>query len=61
MLSYMPISQKNAAAIAPRIDEAKFADFVDTYSLDSLNHMKDKLLEFGFDVEPSEVGQAQKL
>lgn len=52
------ISQKRAAAIAPRIDEAKFADFVDTYSFDALNHMKDKLAEFGFDVEPSEVGQA---
>lgn len=54
----LPISQKKAAAIAPRIDEAKFADFVDTYSFDALNHMKDKLVEFGFDVEPSEVGQA---
>ena len=54
----LPISQKRAAAIAPRIDEAKFADFVNTYSFDALNHMKDKLVEFGFDVEPSEVGQA---
>ena len=26
------IAQKKAAAIAPRIDEAKFADFMDTYS-----------------------------
>ena len=52
------ISQKKAATIAPRIDEAKFADFVDTYSFDALNHMKDKLAEFGFDVEPSEVGRA---
>ena len=44
--------------IAPRIDEAKFADFVNTYSFDALNHMKDKLSDFGFDVESIEVGQA---
>ena len=54
----LPISQQKAAALAPRIDEAKFADFVDTYSFDALDHMKDKLEEFGFDVEPSEVGRA---
>ena len=54
----LPISQQKAAALAPRIDEAKFADFVDTYSFDALDHMKDKLAEFGFDVEPSEVGRA---
>lgn len=52
------IAQKKAAAIAPRIDEAKFADFMDTYSFDALTHMKNKLAEFGFDVEPLEVGQA---
>lgn len=54
----LPISQKKAAAITPRIDEAKFADFVNTYSFDALNHMKDKMAEFGFDVDPSDVGQA---
>lgn len=54
----LPISQKKAAAITPRIDEAKFADFVSTYSFDALNHMKNKMAEFGFDVNPSEVGQA---
>ena len=54
----LPISQKKASALTPRLDEAKFADFVNTYSFDALNHMKDKLVEFGFDVEPSEVGQA---
>ena len=54
----LPISQKKAAAITPRIDEAKFADFVSTYSFDALNHMKDKMVEFGFNVDPSEVGQA---
>ena len=54
----LPISQKKASALAPRLDEAKFADFVNTYSFDALNHMKDKLAEFGFDVDPSEVGQA---
>lgn len=54
----LPISQKKAAALAPRIDEAKFADFVNTYSYDALNHMKDKLAEFDFDVDSSEVGQA---
>lgn len=54
----LTISQKKASMITPRIDEAKFADFVNTYSFDALNHMKDKLVEFGFDVEPSEVGQA---
>lgn len=54
----LPISQKKAAVIAPRIDETKFAEFVDTYSIDALNHMKDKLSEYGFDVEPYEVGKA---
>lgn len=53
----LPISQKKASALTPRLDEAKFADFVNTYSFDALNHMKDKLAEFGFDIEPSEVGQ----
>lgn len=52
------ISQRRAAMIAPRIDEAKFADFVKTYSIDALSHMKDKLSDFGFDVESIEVGQA---
>lgn len=54
----LPISQKKASALTPRIDEAKFTDFVNTYSFYALNHMKDKLVEFGFEVEPSEVGQA---
>lgn len=54
----LSISQKKAAIIAPRIDEARFSDFVDTYSFDALNHMRDKLIEFGFDVETSEVGRA---
>ena len=54
----LPISQKKAAAITPRISEAKFADFVNTYSIDALNHMTDTLADFGFDVEPIEVGQA---
>lgn len=53
----LSISQKKAAIIAPRIDEARFSDFVDTYSFDALNHMRDKLIEFGFDVETSEVGR----
>lgn len=52
----LPISQKKASALTPRLDEAKFADFVNNYSFDALNHMKDKLVEFGFEVEPSEVG-----
>ena len=54
----LPISQKRASVLAPRLDEVKFADFVNTYSFDALNHMKDKLAEFDFDVDPSEVGQA---
>ena len=57
----LPISQKKASALTPRLDETKFADFVNTYSYDALNHMKDKLAEFGFDVDPSEVGQALSL
>ena len=52
------ISQKKARAIAPRIDEHKFAEFVDTYSLDALDNMRDKLAEFGFEVDALNVGQA---
>ena len=52
------ISRKKAAALAPRIDEAKFSDFVNDYSIDALDNMRDKLAEFGFDVVTTEVGQA---
>ena len=52
------ISQKKARAIAPRIDEHKFAEFVDTYSLDALENMRDKLAEFGFEVDTLNVGMA---
>ena len=41
----LPISQKKASALTPRLDEAKFADFINTYSFDALNHMNDKLVE----------------
>lgn len=54
----LPIAQKRASALAPRIDEAKFADFVNEYSFDALNHMSEKLAEYGFDIDFSEVGQA---
>lgn len=54
----LPISQKRAGNIAPRISEEKFAGFVDTYSMDALDHMRDKLAEFGFDVPSYEVGKA---
>lgn len=54
----LQISRKKAAMIAPRIDETKFAGFIDTYSIDALNYMKDKLAEYGFDVEPYETGKA---
>lgn len=55
----LPISQKKASALTPRLDEAKFADFVNTYSFDALNHMKDKLAELLDSMsKPSEVGQA---
>ncbi len=54
----LPISQKRAAVIAPRIDENKFSEFVDTYSMDALDHIRDKLAEFGFDVPSYDVGRA---
>lgn len=52
------ISQKKAAQIVPRISEEVFAEFVDKYSIDALDHISDKLSEFGFDVESYEVGKA---
>ena len=52
------ISQKKAAQIVPRLSEEKFADFVDTYSMDALDYMRDKLAEFGFNVQSYEVGKA---
>ena len=52
------ISQRKAAQIVPRLSEETFAGFVETYSMDALDHIGDKLLEFGFDVESYEVGKA---
>lgn len=54
----LPISQNNAAAIAPRIDEAKFEDFINNYSVDALEQMRNKLAEFNFDVDSNDVGIA---
>lgn len=53
----LQISRKNASAISPRIDEIKFADFVNNYSLDALDHIREKLSEFGFTVSALDVGQ----
>lgn len=52
------ISQRKAAQIVPRLFEETFAEFVETYSMDALNHISDKLFEFGFDVESYDVGKA---
>lgn len=52
----LSISRKKAAMMT--IDESKFLDFMDAYSFDDLVYMGDKLAEFGFDIGPSEVGQA---
>jgi hypothetical protein len=54
----LSISQKRAAQIVPRLSEEKFAEFVNDYSMDALDYMRDKLSEFGFDVPSYEVGQA---
>lgn len=52
------ISQKKAAQIVPRLSEEKFAEFVNRYSMDALDYMRDKLAEFGFNVPSYEIGQA---
>ena len=52
------ISQRKAAQIVPRLSEETFADFVDSYSMDALDHIRDKLSEFGFDVPSYDVGRA---
>lgn len=52
------ISRRKAAQIVPRLSEETFAEFVETYSMDALDHIGDNLLEFGFDVESYEVGKA---
>ena len=36
-----------------RKGEESFDNFVSDYSMDALEHMRDKLGEYGFDVEPS--------
>ena len=51
------ISQRKAAQIVSRLFEETFAEFVETYSMDALNHISDKLFEFGFDVESYDVGR----
>ena len=53
-----PISQKKAAQIVPRLSEETFAGFVETYSMDALDHIRDKLAEYGFDVPSYDVGRA---
>lgn len=52
------ISQRKAAQIVPNLSEQSFDNFVSDYSMDALDHMRDKLGEYGFDVEPYEVGKA---
>lgn len=52
------ISQKNAAQIVPRLSENTFAGFVETYSEDALNHIKEKLAEYEFNVSLYDVGRA---
>ena len=52
------ISQRKAAQIVPNLSEESFDNFVSDYSMDALEHMRDKLGEYGFDVEPYEVGKA---
>ena len=54
----LPMSKKNAAALLPRMDEERFATFVNTCSYDALVNIGEKLAEFGFDVDPYEVGAA---
>ncbi len=54
----LPLSQSKAGQIVPRLSEEHFADFVNTYSMDALLYMKDKLLEYDFDVEAYDIGNA---
>jgi hypothetical protein len=52
------LPQKKAAQIVPRLSEETFAEFIDDYSMDALDHIRDKLSEYGFDVASYEVGKA---
>ena len=40
------ISQRQTRRFIPRLSEETFAEFVETYSMDALDHISDKLLEF---------------
>lgn len=54
----LPMSKDNAAALSPRLDEERFAGFINNYSYDDLVIIAEKLGEFGFEVDPYEVGAA---
>lgn len=51
------ISQKDAALIAGRVDEAHFADFVNEFSFDALAQLSVDIQAFGFDVYPDTVAE----
>lgn len=54
----LPMSRKNAAVLSPRLDEERFARLINSHSKDDIVNIGEKLAEFGFDVQPHEVGAA---
>lgn len=51
------ISQADAGILLSRLDEAKFADFVNAYSFDALSQMSIDVQSYGFDAHPDNVAE----
>lgn len=55
--SRLMIAQEDAAAMLERVDEAHFADFVNSYSYDALVQISEDVQAYGFDAYPDNVAE----
>lgn len=53
----LKISQEDAGIMLSRVDEAYFANFVNSFSFDALTQMSDDVSKYGFDAHPDNVAE----
>lgn len=53
----LKISQEDAGLMLSRVDEAHFADFVNSYSYDALVQMSEDVCAYGFEAHPDNVAE----
>lgn len=51
------ISEEDAGLMLSRVDEAHFADFINSYSYDAFVQMSDDVSAYGFDAHPDNVAE----